>query len=311
MNQNRLIGIHSGKEKGPLFICLGGIHGNEPAGVLALEKVFQMLEEEYVKNPQFEFKGKMLGLRGNLVALKAGVRYVDQDMNRSWGQNNIRKISNTKGQDLNAEEKEVKAIIEIVHQAIIDYQPDSVIVLDLHTTTATGGIFIIPALGEANIEFAKQFPVPVIIGALKGLEGSTMHYFTSKNLGVPTRAFTFESGQHNEPLSVNRAIAIIINCLKFIGCVKPEDVENRHNQILIKYSKDLPKITRLIDVHDITPEDQFKMKSGFTNFHPVKKGTLLAEDRNGQIHASEDGYILMPHYQEQGDEGFFLVQEIE
>ena len=34
-----LIGTHAGERPGPLLVCVGGVHGNEPAGVRALEAV--------------------------------------------------------------------------------------------------------------------------------------------------------------------------------------------------------------------------------------------------------------------------------
>jgi succinylglutamate desuccinylase len=120
----------------------------------------------------------------------------------------------------------------------------------------------------------------------------------------------FEAGQHEDPLSINRTIAAIINCMRTIGSVRREDVENRHDELLIEYSKDLPKIAELIKVHAISGQDKFKMRPGFGNFHPVRQGELLANDRHGEIYAPADGMILMPLYQPQGSEGFFLVKKI-
>jgi hypothetical protein len=46
------------------------------------------------------------------------------------------------------------------------------------------------------------------------------------------------------------------------------------------------------------------------NFQPVIRGQLLARDRNGEIRAPENGRILLPLYQSQGSDGFFLVRKI-
>ncbi len=311
INSNRIIDRYGGTEKGPLFICIGGIHGNEKSGVQAQEQVFQMLKAEQVKKNDFIFRGKMIGLRGNIAALKAGVRFVDKDLNRSFRPEIIEKTQKLSYHELDSEEKEIKDLLGVIEQEIRWYDPEEVFVLDLHTTTASGGIFMIPSTNDDSLNLARQFPVPVILGAIEGLQGSTMHYFNTRNLGVKTTAVTFEAGQHHDPLSVNRAIAVIIHCLKLIGCVDPKDVENRHNEILLKYSKGLPQMTELIKVHTIKPEDKFHMMPGFRNFHQVAKGTLLARDKNGPIYAPEDGYILMPLYQKQGDDGFFLFREVQ
>ena len=69
---NRLIGRYSEGNKGPLLIVIGGMHGNEPAGIHAVESLLQMLEQEKEKNAGFEFKGALVGLRGNLQAIEQG-----------------------------------------------------------------------------------------------------------------------------------------------------------------------------------------------------------------------------------------------
>ena len=38
--------------------------------------------------------------------------------------------------------------------------------------------------------------------------------------------------------------------------------------------------------------------------------TRLAKDRNGTIHATENGRVLLPLYQELGEDGFFLVRDV-
>ena len=90
---NRIIGRYTGEENGPLLICFGGIHGNERAGVRALDLVFKMLEVEPITNPDFYFKGRILGVRGNVQALKAGKRYLTKDLNRQWTPERVNQVS--------------------------------------------------------------------------------------------------------------------------------------------------------------------------------------------------------------------------
>ena len=59
---SRVIGTFGGEKPGALVICIGALHGNEPAGVHALEMVFQQLAAK----PELEFNGRFLGLIGNL-----------------------------------------------------------------------------------------------------------------------------------------------------------------------------------------------------------------------------------------------------
>ena len=310
MKMQRVVGRYTGQNRGPLLIVIGGLHGNEPAGVKALERMFSMLDQEPRTNPQFCFNGRLLGIRGNLRAMRQGKRFIVKDLNRQWNEENIDRVLHAAPHTLDSEDQEMKEIIELVHQEIEDYRPDKIIVLDFHTTTAYGGIFCIPTNDPESIRIAAELHAPVITGLLDTVKATSLHYFNTKNFGRETIAICFESGQHNEELSVHRAIAALTNCMRTIGCVKAQHVENRHDSILIEYSRDLPKVAELLNKHTIEDGDNFRMEPNYKNFQRVKKGELLARDRKGPIYASADGLILMPLYQKQGNDGFFLIRTI-
>ena len=310
MKMNRIIGKYNGKEKGPLLICIGGIHGNEPAGVQALEILFKLLELEPENNPGFSFCGRFIGLRGNLKAIHQKVRYIKQDLNRLWTSENVALFKATPNTQLGPEEEELKDLIQTIEQEIASYKPTKIVILDLHTTTAFGGIFSIATDDPESVRIAVELHAPVIKGMLEGINGTTLHYFTTENMGYETTSVVFESGQHDETLSVNRAIAAIINCMRTIGCVKAEDVENRHDTLLIEHSRGLPKVLSLLHCHQINEGDNFVMMPDFKNFQYIPKGNLLAHDKHGPIHAPEGGYLLMPLYQKKGDDGFFIIKAL-
>ncbi len=306
----RIIGLYEGPEKGPLLICLGGMHGNEPAGVQALEILFKLLEIEPETNPSFTFRGRLLGLRGNVRAISRKMRYLEKDLNRQWTPENINRVKSTSTAELRAEDLELKELITIIEKNIESYQPEKIVLLDLHTTTAYGGIFSITTDDPESVRIAVELHAPVVKGMLEGIRGTTLHYFNRENFHRPTVGVSFESGQHDETLSVNRAIAAIINCMRTIGCVRAEHVENRHDTLLIEYSRNLPKVLELIMCHEIEPGDDFHMMPNYENFQKVKRGELLAHDRHGPIYAQADGRLLMPLYQQQGDDGFFLIRTV-
>ena len=52
------------------------------------------------------------------------------------------------------------------------------------------------------------------------------------------------------------------------------------------------------------------MEPGFRNFDPVRRAQILATDRDGEITAPESGLIMMPLYQKQGNDGFFIVRPV-
>ena len=66
----------------------------------------------------------------------------------------------------------------------------------------------------------------------------------------------------------------------------------------------------MVKRHAIQPVEGFEMLPGFKNFQKVKKGELIAKDKNGDIFSPANGRILMPLYQKQGEDGFFIIKEI-
>lgn len=308
---NRIIGDYTGAARGPLVLAFGGMHGNEPAGVNALQTVFQLLHLEPGHNPGFVFHGRLLAMRGNRQALALGQRYLHHDINRQWQPEHLQRLRNTPPSQLQAEELELHELCLLIDQTVAEYQPDRIYVLDLHTTTADGGIFSIASDDPESIRLGIQLHAPVITGMLQGLSGTTLHYFTDSHFPCPTTAVSFEAGQHQDPVSEKRAIAAIINLLRSVGCVKAEDVENKHDEILITYSQGLPKVAHLLMTHRIQDGDHFVMKPGYTNFQRVYEGECLAHDRHGPIYCPFDAHLLMPLYQPQGHDGFFLVRAID
>ncbi len=45
-----------------------------------------------------------------------------------------------------------------------------------------------------------------------------------------------------------------------------------------------------------------------SKFKKIQKGELIGFDRKGKIYSQFNGKVLMPLYQEQGNEGFYIIQ---
>ena len=295
-----------------MLICLGGIHGNEPAGVIAIDLILKMLEVEPITNPDFEFHGSLVGIRGNLQALAKKQRFIERDLNRSLRVDEVNELLSKDPDTLYAEDKEVVELVRCIRTEIERVNPPSVIVLDLHTTTAFGGIFVLTADNEESIRVGVSMNAPVITGFEGLLAGTTMGYFRADQFdGLAMTTVVFESGQHDEPLSVNRAIAATINCMETIGCVKAEDVENRHNHLLVEYSEGLPRVSRILSRYHVENLAAFEMMPDFKNFDRVASGDVLAYENGEPVTAGQEALIIMPKYQKQGVDGFFLVEAVE
>lgn len=306
---DRVIGRYEGERPGPLMVCIGGVHGNEPAGVVALEELMLRLEAEPDKNPEFRFRGSLLAIRGNLPALELGKRYLLEDLNRAWNPRRLDQWNRTDPQTQDMEHRQMLEILHTIRAMIAQVLPEQVFFLDLHTNSAAGGIFGLPAGDAYSRQVARGLHAPVVNGMLEAVEGSMLRYLLQAGWGVPASGLAFEAGQHADPASVRRALAATINVLRATGCVRPQDVDNEHDALLMAFSKGLPAVNEIIWRHPVEPEDQFRMEPGFQNFDPVRKGQPLATDRYGPVLAKEDARILMPLYQAQGEDGFFLIRE--
>lgn len=311
---NRKIGTYGGFTPGPLLIVFGGVHGNEPAGIQAIEDVFRILSHASAHDAGFLFKGTLIGLVGNLQAYQAGKRFILKDLNRAWTSTLLRRIEQAPPSSLEAEDREIAELLDVVHTEVQRCQPEHLILLDLHTTSATGGVFCIPSDDEASLNLAKALKTPVILGLLDGIEGTLLQFAAEGHFeigGWPRQVVgvAFEAGQHLEPLSVQRSIAAIFHSLCAVGCISESEAAHLYGVNPVTPGEHLPQVTRLRHVQHVRPYSGFKMRPGYVNFQPVQQNEHLADDAEGPILSPCDGLILMPLYQPQGADGFFIVTE--
>ncbi|MDX2249846.1 MAG: succinylglutamate desuccinylase/aspartoacylase family protein [Bacteroidia bacterium] len=190
---NRKIGVYTQGEEGPLLVFIGGIHGNEPSGVSALVRVFDKLA---LLVPSF--KGKVVGVRGNMAALSRNVRYIDKDLNRLWSESAIRRVKTRSSEEWNSEEGELMELLSMIEKNT-DGSHAPEILIDLHTTSAPNGLFSIVSDDPFNIQLASAIYAPVILGLTESLTATTNIFM--KNRGY--KGLAFEAGQHTDPASVD------------------------------------------------------------------------------------------------------------
>jgi succinylglutamate desuccinylase len=307
---------------GPLVILIGAMHGNEKAGVDAIFQTGMMLLHEPQKNPSFLMHGRVVGLIGNLSAYLDEKRFIDQDLNRIWHKANDTDVRALKNRfvedgvlrnDLTSphELQELAELKNHLLKLIKTHPHNEVLILDLHTTSADGGIFSISLDGNREEAIARTLHAPMVKGLLNGISGTLLHWI--KSLKIKDKRITglaFESGMHTDPLSVDRAISAIIHALRGMGCIDALDVESKHQDLLVQHSENLPEVVELRYVHKIAPESGFVMRPGYVNFQPIIEGEHLADDAHGAVLAPCGGLILMPLYQKLGVDGFFLVEVV-
>jgi len=296
----RIIGHIKGDLPGPTLIFFGGIHGNEQSGVTALEHIFQELAVA-----SFSCKGVVYGIRGNIPALLKGKRFVEKDLNRIWTHARINNIDTNTNNSLAVEEKELAFIYKLI-SGILEREKGPFYFVDFHTTSSKTLPFITINDALINRRFAKLFPVPIILGIEEYLEGPLLSYINEKGYV----AVGFESGQHTDEVSIKNSIAFTWLAMAFSGFLKRADIKNfkEHYVQLQNSAQNNSNVYEITYRHHLNSIRDFKMMEGFKSFEEVIEGTPLAIEKDEFIKVEKDAIMFMPLYQEQGEEGFFLIR---
>jgi succinylglutamate desuccinylase len=283
---------------------MAALHGNEPAGVRAARTVLRELRCE---SP--DIRGEILFLVGNRRALAADSRYVHRDLNRAWTTERVRKIGEGPPPDGGCvEDAEQRELIGILEELLRRDTPGGTYLLDLHTSSAAGRPFLTVGDTLRNRSFAAALPLPKILGLEEQVDGSLLEYLNNRGLVT----LGLEAGRHDDAASEAVMIAVIRLVMVAAGMVREREVPHARElrNRLRRASSGIPSFVEVLHRHPIRPEDGFRMEPGYASFHSVRAGEVLARDRNGEIRAGDDGFVLLPLYQGQGSDGFFLAREV-
>ena len=297
----RELGRVVGREPGPTLVVVGALHGNEPSGVLALERVLARLQQA-----GDEVCGELVALIGNREALHQGRRFVDRDLNRRWLPERMARLERQPLELLEAEDREQVELAQAIDDAFARAR-GTTFLLDFHSTSGPGPAWATIDDSLPNRSLALHLPVPIVLGLEETLSGTMLSFFDQ----MAQVKMGFEGGQHDAESSVDHAEAAIWICLAASGFLPAQDwPEVEHaRETLGRVGHELPRVVEIRHRHAVEVGDGFVMAPGFVSFQAVAKGELLGCDRSGDIVANERGLVLMPLYQKQGEDGFFLVRE--
>ncbi len=292
----RIIGEINGEEKGPLLIFIGGVHGNEAQGLIALENIFSQF-----KGSTAGLKGRAIALRGNLEAIRQNIRFVTFDLNRIWDVKHFKRAIDVQA----AEVFELQAIRKIVEEELKGDFTQAYLI-DLHTTSAPTIPFIVTTKKPGNQDFVQKMNVPYVTGLVGHLDGTMLAWMCEKgHCGM-----AFEAGQHHSKTSMIKHEAFVRLSMYYSGFtpnLSDEEVSKLHNLLEDEL---MPKQNHfeLKERYRIDEEEEFKMGEGFSNFQRIYQGEVLATNKYGDILSQVNANIFMPLYQEQGNDGFFIIE---
>lgn len=315
---DRRIGVHPPPQTsagGSLLLVVGGMHGNEPAGVLAARRVLA----ELVRRDE-PLDGRFVALVGNARALRDGQRFEARDLNRIWSEEEVARVRAADPAELHDESREQRELLDEI-ESHLEEGWDAVTVLDLHSTSADGSPFLIMGDTLQNRRVAFAIPVPVILGLEELVEGTLLSYFSERG----HTAICLEGGQNDLPSTVDHHEAAIWLALVASGLLGAERVPRfeKLHALLAEAAGNLPRVVELRHRQPVSDDAWFHMVPGYANFHHVRRGEVLARigtEESGvpvpdappprEVRTPVDGLLLMPRYQGQGDDAFFIGSEV-
>jgi succinylglutamate desuccinylase len=180
--------------------------------------------------------------------------------------------------------------------------------IDCHSTSAQGFPFILFGDTLRQRKFATAIPLPIVMGLEEHLDGVLSAYWSTQgviSMGV-------EGGQHDDPGTVDNLEAVMLLGAESAGLFGQGVIIETAAAFAMCERKrgELPHVLEILSRRAITVDDEFVMEPGFANLAPVRAGRRLARDKNGEIRAPKDGFVILPLYQGQGAEGFFWGREM-
>ena len=297
---DRLIGKLGTSGKGPCCLFFGGVHGNEPSGVIALQDVFESLQEQKVP-----LNGSVYGIAGNLKALEEGSRYTVADLNRLWSEKRMKEVEAGGYLAANEDEAELLSIYHAIEK-VLEVEEGPFYLFDLHTTSSKTIPFITVNDSLLNRKFTELYPLPLVLGIEEYLDGPMLSYYNEKGFV----SFGFEGGDHYSETAVLNHKAFIYLSLVFSGIVDRAAIDYRvYYRRLERQTNGAEHFYEIYNRFEISESDEFKMREGFQNFQSIKKGDYLADFNAEPQRVDHNSIIFMPLYQSSGNDGFFLIKK--
>lgn len=310
---------------GPTVLLCGGVHGNEPDGVAASRRVLDVLRRH-----ETHVRGRVLAVVGNVAALGGGMRYVTEDLNRMWSDARVARIEGQPAAGRGIEEAELLALLEVMRGEVerllhpaAESEPwplrsrsarergvasTRLTFVDLHSTSGDGPPFAIlgDTLRNRRVGFALE--VPVILGLEEAIDGTLLEFLSDRG----HVALCIEGGRSRAEATVENLVSAGMLALDAAGCfldASPFDLP-AHRERLRQRVEGLPRFVEIRHRERLEDDQGFAMRDGFRHFQKVRRGQPLAYDREGAITSPESGFVLMPRYQGQGNDGFFVARRV-
>jgi predicted deacylase len=287
------------------LVVTAGVHGNEPAGLIAAKRVLDTLHAEQPTG----FNGRFVVIAGNLPALNhsdPNTRYIEFDLNRIFTDERIGESAETSVE--HGQMQEILAALRAEHS-----RTDRMILMDLHTTSSDSPPVVVFEDAIQARKFARQMPMPIYLGFEEELDGLLIDRITKELSSI---ALVVEGGQHVDPNSILVHEAAIWAGLHSAGILRVDALphETLPGDVLRNAVGD--QAYRVFDIryHRSIVNEDFLICNGIAAGQKIiREETPIAIENGKEITSPVRGRVFLPNMQTHkrvGDDGFFIVRQI-
>lgn len=246
----------SGDQPGPTVAVFAGVHGNETAGVYALQEIIPKLKIT---------QGNVIFVFANPPAIKDDVRMHEKNLNRCF----------VKG--IEGDAYEIRRAQELMQ--VLD---TCEALLDIHMfSDPEGEPFVI--CEENAFEVAKLFDVNIVSTNWSKTEpgGTDSYMYALGKIGICIECGPISKATEYKDFAINS----IYQFLQYFEML-PFEVG----------VSTLPKRVIRAENAVVKDSEQLSLSEGLHNFDKLEVGQVIASDNDRVFYASEGEYILFPRY---------------
>lgn len=304
---DREIGRAGDAHAGTTLVILGGVHGNERAGLIAGQRVLDMLSTDQFQ----QMNGRLVVLAGNLAALNhedPDTRYIHHDLNRLCKREHFDEPSST-----SAEHEQMHELFGALESILVSCKVagQQMIVLDLHTTSAPSRPVVAFEDSLAARRHAMRMPCPKYLGIEEEINGLVIDAVTNR-LGCIS--YLIEGGQHDDPASVDVHEASIWIALDSAGVIDHSRHVSDHFGFMRSMSQNRGHVVYDVRHREPITSEDFVISEGVESGTPVHAGrTVIAMQAGKPVYSPIHGRVFLPNMQTHkriNDDGFFIVRRV-
>lgn len=251
-----VIDVFEGARPGNDLVVIAGVHGNETCGIEAVRQLLPTLTID---------AGRVTFLLGNPRAAEAGVRFVEQNLNRLFRPDS--ELSDT--QKASYEYRRSRELMPLLESA------DAV--LDIHSSGTKDTQPFVICDRTVTYETARSLDFRIISYGWETIEPGGTNDFVLQNGKI---GIGIECGYHEDPDAVGLALEAINRFLARMGAVHAPVADKAGEQRVIRAS----------GIHKTVTD--FSPVRIFADFEPVDEGVIIGTDGNAPVLMPHDGVVI-------------------